>query len=280
MPDVLISNVDGETLAEMPLQSTCALTIGRSEGNDVVVNTDSISRRHVLLFDHDGRWFAADLGSKTGLSDPSGSTRFHEFTSDEAWVRMGPAFLWVVGSKPPPKPERPSLHADAPTSPVHLAREFTRPIQELPKSVELPLPCHLVFQEDNGPAMRMLDLTHVGRLTIGRGRTCDLVIDDPAVSRLHCVIYREAHRFFIADAGSSQGLRADGSRWLRKRLEPGTLLQFGRITARVLSEESPVDIPDPESHSVGDSIDSFDVGSAFAEATDAPQPCPVAPRRS
>ena len=278
MADLLISNVDGDTLAETPLGSRCAITIGRSEGNDLVINNDSVSRRHVLVFDHDGTFYATDLGSKTGLCDEQGATRFHAFTSKDSWVRMGPAFLWVVGAATQQQQERPSLHADSPASPIHLAREFSKPPEMMPRSVENPLPCHLVFQE-NGNAIRLLDLTHVGRLTIGRGRSCDLTIDDPAVSRLHCLIYREGSRFFIADAGSSQGLRADGSRWLRKRLETGTLLQFGRITARVLAPESPVDLPGAAADMHREEIDPLDVGSAFTEATSSTDAGPVAPKR-
>ena len=258
MANLLISNIDGDTLAESPLRKSCAITIGRSEGNDVVVNTDSISRRHVLVFDHEGRWFATDLGSKTGLSDEKGTARFHEFTSKDAWVRMGPAFIWIVATRPPVSPQRPSLYPDAPAFPVHLAREFARPVDELPIRTEASLPCHLIFRDENTTSTRLLDLSHVGRLTIGRGRTCDLVIDDPAVSRLHCIIYREGSRFFIADAGSSQGLRADGSRWLAQTLGNGHFAAIWfRSPHKWFRPNPPVDQPTSESSSEHDPIDGI-----------------------
>ena len=262
MPDLLISNADGETIAERPLHPNVALTIGRSEGNDLIIPIDSVSRRHVLIFDHGDQWFASDLGSRHGLEDASGSLRFHAFTADKAWVRMGPAYLWVVGVPAPAPSVPPSLIATVSPCAVHLPGDFAQPDSALPPASTTPQPCFLAFSNDGASASRLVDLTLVHRLIIGRDPSCDLVINDADVSHMHAVIYREGRRFFIADAGASKGLRADGSRWLRKRLEPGTLLQFGSVNARVLLPESPVASPTAEL--VGEE-DAFDLGSVFEE---------------
>lgn len=278
MPDLLISNVDGDTIAACPLSPRSALTVGRSEGNHLVVPIDSVSRRHVLVFDHENRWFAADLGSRHGLENTTGSVRFHEFTQDDAWVRLGPAYLWVAGVEPAAPKPRPSLFPDAPAGPVHLFREFHRPLETHPTASNDPQPGFLVFSSSNANAVpRLVDLGLVDRLIIGRDPSCDLIIDDPAVSRMHCILYREGHRFVVADAGSSKGLRADGSRWLRKRLEGGTLLQFGEVTARMLQPESPVAALED---AVAATEDPMDLGSIFEEPGTWAPVLPTSPRRS
>jgi pSer/pThr/pTyr-binding forkhead associated (FHA) protein len=262
MPELLVSNADGDTIAECPVKPRAALTVGRSDGNDLIVPVDSVSRRHVLVFDHAGTWFAADLGSRLGLENDRGSTRFHAFTGDDSWVQMGPAYLWLVGAPPPPARIRTSLLPTAQPSAVNLPHDFGKPETEFPPASATPQPCFLAFSRKNEPTSRLVDLTLVDRLIIGRDPSCDLIIDDPDVSRLHAVIYREGSRFVIADAGSSKGLRVDGSRWLRKRLEPNTLLQFGSIVARVVVPESPVA---PISHDGATEDDPLDLGSIFEE---------------
>ena len=278
MPDLLVSNPEGETIAETPLRKQGLVTLGRSEGNDLVIARDSVSRRHTIVFEYEHRWFAADLGSKKGLSNEAGSTRFHEFKTPESWVRMGPTYLWVHGAVPRDAPPRPEPTHDASPGPVHLAHEFQKRPEDLPGRADDPLPLYLVFQQNDGPPQRMIDLTHVDRLLVGRGRTCDLVLDDPAVSRLHCVIYREGRYFCVADAGSSRGLRADGSRWLRKRLIPGTLLQFGNLSARVMIPESAV-LSQPDDDRNTDAIfEGIEQDSAFAPPSETGENHPVCPR--
>ncbi|MBQ4569100.1 MAG: FtsW/RodA/SpoVE family cell cycle protein [Ruminococcus sp.] len=45
---------------------------------------------------------------------------------------------------------------------------------------------------------------------IGRGKGCDIVIEDPTVSRSHCVLLRRKEGWFINDIGSKSGTRVNG----------------------------------------------------------------------
>jgi hypothetical protein len=47
-------------------------------------------------------------------------------------------------------------------------------------------------------------------VTFGRGETSDIVISDPAVSRLHAELRQEADGFVITDRGSANGTRVNG----------------------------------------------------------------------
>lgn len=50
------------------------------------------------------------------------------------------------------------------------------------------------------------------RLTVGRSSRCDIVIDDPAVSRLHLEIRHAAGRWQAWDLGSTNGTHLAGRR--------------------------------------------------------------------
>ena len=276
-PELLISSADGKTIAQASLEPVSAVTIGRSNKSSIYVDHSSISRHHVLVFDHDGEWYASDLGSTFGLGNKHGATRFHHFSTPHDWVRMGPAFIWVMGMERSHEVNRPSLLPNTPECRVQFGREFDRPDVPTEKNHGNSSNLQLIFQENLGSIIRVIDLSNVDRLTIGRSRNCDVVIDDPEVSRLHCILYQQGKKFFVADAGSSKGLRANGNRWLRKRLETGTLLQFGAINAVVAHPESPYQSDASTLDEISDGNDDLDLGSIFAEAeSEAPQ-APTAP---
>ncbi len=46
-----------------------------------------------------------------------------------------------------------------------------------------------------------------GRLTIGRGNECDLMLDEPEMSRRHAMIENNGDGIYLRDLGSSNGTR-------------------------------------------------------------------------
>ncbi len=68
-------------------------------------------------------------------------------------------------------------------------------------------PCVVVLWEGG----RAIALTpRSGTLTIGRGPSCDLVVDHRSVSRLHAKLHVDDDGFSIEDLGSSNGTRVQG----------------------------------------------------------------------
>lgn len=61
---------------------------------------------------------------------------------------------------------------------------------------------------DAPPQEAVLD---ADRVCIGRDKTCDIVINDPSVSRRHVRIVREGALYFVEDTGSSCGTRVNGA---------------------------------------------------------------------
>lgn len=65
------------------------------------------------------------------------------------------------------------------------------------------------------------------RLVVGRSRDCDLVIDDPNVSRRHLEVRRDGAGWVAADLGSTNGVKVNGRRVDEVPLEPGDEIALG-----------------------------------------------------
>jgi hypothetical protein len=62
---------------------------------------------------------------------------------------------------------------------------------------------------------------------IGRSRECDLVLDDPNVSRRHAELRRENGGWAVHDLGSTNGIKLNGKRSRGARLSPGDEITLG-----------------------------------------------------
>jgi len=64
-------------------------------------------------------------------------------------------------------------------------------------------------------------------ILIGRSRECEVVLEDPNVSRRHAEMRRDNGRWVIADLGSTNGIKVNGRRVDRAALEPGDRITLG-----------------------------------------------------
>jgi hypothetical protein len=62
---------------------------------------------------------------------------------------------------------------------------------------------------------------------IGRGRDCDIVVDDANVSRRHAELRHEGPAFWIVDLDSTNGVEVNGRRLRRAKLEDGDTFVVG-----------------------------------------------------
>jgi len=69
-------------------------------------------------------------------------------------------------------------------------------------------------------------------MVIGRGRTADLVLSDPTISRAHAALGYEGGDFFVQDLGSTNGTRVNGEREPRTALRDGDELHLGKLLLR------------------------------------------------
>ena len=70
------------------------------------------------------------------------------------------------------------------------------------------------------------------RILIGRSRECDIQLDDPNTSRRHAEVRREGGAWVVADLGSTNGIKVNGSRVAEAELHPGDEVTLGLIRLR------------------------------------------------
>jgi len=74
---------------------------------------------------------------------------------------------------------------------------------------------------------------------VGRGEACDVVIDDPSASRIHCRLLAGDGKVFLSDAGSRWGTFVNGKRVAECELRPGDEITIGETVLRLAAEGTP-----------------------------------------
>ena len=70
-------------------------------------------------------------------------------------------------------------------------------------------------------------------LVIGRGRSADVVLAEPTISRSHAAIGFDASGFFVQDLGSTNGTLVNGAQTQRSPLKDKDVIQMGKLTLGV-----------------------------------------------
>ena len=65
------------------------------------------------------------------------------------------------------------------------------------------------------------------RVLIGRSRDCDVMLDDPNISRRHAELRRENGQWVVADLASTNGVKVNGRRVQEAPLSPGDEITLG-----------------------------------------------------
>ena len=70
------------------------------------------------------------------------------------------------------------------------------------------------------------------RVVLGRSSEADITIDEPEISRIHAVLFREGGRLWLADLGSANGSLVNGYAVAADPIEVGSgdMLSFGPTT--------------------------------------------------
>lgn len=235
---------------DFPVTST--VTIGRDPGCDVTLVGPTVSRQHAQLRFDVGAWVFTDTGSSGGTY--LNGTRVQEVRiTGRTALRLGavdgdelvltpPA----VTQRPGPPPAAPSFPGGAPANPAagippglaHTMMPGATPGPGLPG-----VPPGPGFA--TGPGLlvkvgsRSLRFPPATVVRIGRDPVNEVVIDDPAVSRLHGVVEGRPDGWWFVDR-SSAGTFAEEDRVTQQRLEEPTTLMLGHPTAGAEVEIIPI----------------------------------------
>jgi pSer/pThr/pTyr-binding forkhead associated (FHA) protein len=199
-----------------------ALTIGRSEGCEIRVDVPGVDQEHAKISEVALIALGPDCAIGDVPLDP-GSRRL-VMPGDE--IQIGSVVVALEGRDPSLMPPPPDA-------------QITQPIPGAP-------PAPVPFQ---APRVRVVEgatfgdelvLTEEGReYVIGRGASCDLVLDDREVSREHVKLKRKGYAIYVQDLSSTRGS------WLgRAAVYTGATVEWARprmlrVGATVLSLDLP-----------------------------------------
>jgi ABC transport system ATP-binding/permease protein len=181
--------------------------LGRTPGNDIVVQADVISRKHARLEKRFDGWLYTDLDSKNGTH--SNGERIRS-------IRVEDGMSLQLGQK----------RESAVTLTFRLTAEKSASPPERPVGMDT------VMERPTSTSgyVRLRPVTPSGaeRQVIGRGKEADIRLDAPVISRRHAVLQAGAPEWSITDLGSKNGTVLNGKRIPRTEpLKVGDIIQIG-----------------------------------------------------
>ena len=186
----------GTSLPVFTLDAVQPAVVGRAPECQVSISDSGLSRRHATVWNQDGQWWIRDEQSLNGTFLNGEKTSGSQLKEGDVIDFGGNApFTFRV------------LAAVAPRPTEYRNRLFC-----------------LGFEPADGGKTFLLRR----KLSIvGRNRTADLMIDEPAVSGIHARIENRAGRVTLLDSGSKNGTVVNGETVRRTQLVPGDRVVFG-----------------------------------------------------
>ncbi|MFH1018082.1 MAG: sigma 54-interacting transcriptional regulator [Pseudomonadota bacterium] len=195
-------------------------TVGRASHNDICLPDGAISRVHLTITRKEDKYFVTDKSTNgTFLNNERISTA--ELKMNDV-VRVAD-WLIQVGSPPPEEEDTRSQDRDP-----------TRVLSYRPDKHELVMERTMLSLD--GPPSKMFAVTK-SVFTIGKSRSCDVVLSDEYVSNTHCKIEYRGGTFTLKDLGSTNGTFVNGQRIGEIELKPNTAIEVGRTKVRFVSLE-------------------------------------------
>jgi pSer/pThr/pTyr-binding forkhead associated (FHA) protein len=178
-----------------------SLLLGRTPGNDIRLDSGTVSERHARLDHRDGFWVLTDLGSRNGTYLNGRKIEGPTPLRKDDMIYIGD---FILRMEPPP----PTRHGTMPMP--------GRPTVE---------PASLVLIDGN--RQKPISLGAKLEITIGRDPSHDVVLPEPRASSTHCLLRVTAEGLVLEDLSSSgtfvHGFRLGAPRILSK----GDVITFG-----------------------------------------------------
>ena len=176
----------------MPINKN-EITIGRTNENDVVLNTFYISRLHARLIWEKDSFYIEDAKSKLGtLVNGRKISKVKLKNNDE--IQLGSTRITFME---PGTDDKEAADKDL-------------------TSIYVPESMFMLTTKSEDGKIKQHNLS-LEELTIGRAPTNDVLLEDKRVSRRHARIYEEKGKVFIEDVGSNNGTFLEGRKIIPKQ---------------------------------------------------------------
>jgi len=270
VPSIVIKHPDGSSHEHVVSEQ---LTVGRSEGNDLVLTEGGVSRKHARFFVEGGAILVEDIGSANGT--------WVDGNRIDSPTRLAAASQVVIGDyeiavkdggarrATGQRPQRPSGGSPRPGgAPVPRSTRVVpatkRPAGGAGLARRPARPAGGRTPGGNAPVLRGLSGVANGKtfplsgtMLVGRVAGVDIQIEDDSVSRKHAEVEARGRRVVVRDLGSANGTTVNGEPLEGDvELADGDILQFGVVEV------------------------AFETGGAGAGAIARPGGAPVRPSRA
>lgn len=248
MPTLVIKNPDG---SQQEQELGEQVSVGRSEGNDLILSEGGVSRKHARFFLEGEACMVEDAGSANGTYVDGEKIEGPTKVTSKSTVIIGDYEIMLkVGSKALPRASKAGARASreptaAQARAVKAPARSTRvvPAISAPKSSALakrPGPQRAAEPQLRGltGAITGQNFPLSGTMIVGRVADVDIQVDDDSVSRRHAELVVEGRQVTVRDLGSANGTTVNGAPIGEDTLlSPGDILQFGVV--EVMFESGP-----------------------------------------
>ena len=184
-------------------------SIGRSSSNDINVSDSSVSRAHAVVKNQDGKYVIFDNGSSSGTLVNDEKIGGLKLKTNET-LSIGETELVLLPVKLQQEKENVALTSGNTSY------------------VESKNPDAMIFVSkgtDAGKSFKLIE----GKNSIGRGDDNTVSINDPTVSRQHCVIVKKQDEYEVFELGSQSGTYANSASVSGRCLDSGDVVTIGKI---------------------------------------------------
>jgi len=213
--------------------TTDKVTIGREESNTIKLDDALISRNHAEIKEEGGKYFLTDVGSANGtFVGARRITTNYELKSGDV-IKISPYTIYfqLSAAETPTRIERPERPEDK-----------TKIIGAgVPGAEAVGRDMTQMYTYSGAPRLLIRSGVEVGQTfdlsknpIIGRDAECDIVLNEPTVSRKHARIQFIDNKLTIVDVGSRSGTRVNGKVIDKPTpLKDGDKIQVGEVTLEV-----------------------------------------------
>ncbi|MEZ5539071.1 MAG: FHA domain-containing protein [Pseudomonadales bacterium] len=192
-------------------------TVGRGQGNTVVLDTSTVEESHARIIQHDGKLFLQDNKSQRGSFVNGKKVKYKDLRSGDV-VSIGNVHFEVVESD---DNDLTSTRIAAPSP------------KQAPRSAVNTSASWRLISDSSWQPGKAFDL-HAESVLLGRGKDCDIVIPGNHLSRRHAQIFKHGDYLTVLDLDSANGSYVNEVRISGEQVvNPGDRLRFDVYSFRV-----------------------------------------------